>query len=66
MLSTDLGCMFSHALAFSIFWCCIPCSECCNLLCVRLNVHILGAISYFIRQLQGMCFCCIVRSLKHL
>ena len=25
----------------SIFWCCIPCSECCNLLCVGLNVHIL-------------------------
>ena len=49
-----------------IFWCCIPCSECCNLLCVGLNVHILGNISYFIRQLLGMCSCCIVISLKHL
>ena len=52
----------------SIFWCCIPCSECCNLLCVGLNVHNLGKISYFICQLQvqGMCSSCIVGSLKHL
>ena len=36
----------------------------CNLLCVGFNVHILGKISYVIRQLQGMCSCCIVRRLK--
>ena len=49
----------------SVFWCCILCSECCNLLCFGLNVHISGTVSYFIHQLQGMCSCCnSVRSLK--